>query len=244
MTEDTFYYWRRKLQLDLPPDEKVLEKSSAGKFFRPFFFFPFACFTEIFCPIRVEGAENIPKAGPYIIAPNHVSILDYPTLALKLDPSITSDLYVLSSRAYYDVAVARFFMKWVANVIRVDITEDFLGTLRLGSYVLRLGKNLVVFPEGTRSKTGELSPFRIGLGVLSIECNVPIVPVYISGLEKVLPKGAPHPSFGGVRVCFGAPLYPDKYKKDLTEEHAYYLYKELTEEVQQRVLNLKNSVNK
>ncbi|GAM10609.1 1-acyl-sn-glycerol-3-phosphate acyltransferase 1, chloroplastic [Geobacter sp. OR-1] len=68
------------------------------------------------------------------------------------------------------------------------------------------GVNILVFPEGERSITGELLPFRQGLGIMAKELDVPVVPIKISGLEKVFPRGASWPKQGIVRVEIGQPL--------------------------------------
>lgn len=66
--------------------------------------------------------------------------------------------------------------------------------------------NILVFPEGERSRDGTLLPFRQGLGIMVRELGVPVVPVRIEGLEAVYPRGAAWPRRGRVRIVFGAPL--------------------------------------
>jgi long-chain acyl-CoA synthetase len=68
------------------------------------------------------------------------------------------------------------------------------------------GWSILIFPEGTRSATGELQRFRSGIGLLAKELRVPVVPVAIEGTHGVLPKGCCHPQPGPVTVRIGAPL--------------------------------------
>ena len=244
MTEDTFYYWRRKLGLDKPPDQSLLRVSPVTKKLRPLFFSLFDRFLDRYAPIEVAGLENIPAQMPFIIAPNHVSVLDYPVLVCRLDPEIRDKLYVFSTRIFYDIIFARIFMKWVANAIRIDNIGDFFDSLRAGVSILKLGRGLVIYPEGTRSRNGQLLAFRIGLGVLSIECNAPIIPAAVAGLDHVLPRGRLIPRRGRIKVAFGKPIYPEEYKKNNNEEHAYYTYKNITEETYNRINKLQEDLSK
>jgi long-chain acyl-CoA synthetase len=68
------------------------------------------------------------------------------------------------------------------------------------------GKNILVFPEGERSRDGTLLPFQQGLGIMVRDLGIPVVPVKIAGLERVFPRGAVWPKRGTVRVTFGSPL--------------------------------------
>jgi long-chain acyl-CoA synthetase len=68
------------------------------------------------------------------------------------------------------------------------------------------GVNILIFPEGERSKDGELHRFQLGLGIMVRELGIPVMPVKISGTERVLPPGASWPKRGKVTVTFGAPL--------------------------------------
>jgi len=70
----------------------------------------------------------------------------------------------------------------------------------------RQGWSLLLFPEGTRSPSGEIGPFKRGVGLLAVELGVPVVPVCLDGLARVLPKGRWPPRPGRVTVRFGAPL--------------------------------------
>jgi long-chain acyl-CoA synthetase len=68
------------------------------------------------------------------------------------------------------------------------------------------GRNILVFPEGERSATGEMLTFKEGLGIMVTELDIPVVPIKIKGLERVFPRGAGWPKRGIVTVVFGKPL--------------------------------------
>ena len=71
------------------------------------------------------------------------------------------------------------------------------------------GYSLLVFPEGTRSTDGRIAPFKPGIGLLARELGLPVVPIYLDGLFRVLPKGQNLPRPGRVRVIIGVPLRVD-----------------------------------
>ena len=70
---------------------------------------------------------------------------------------------------------------------------------------------LIAFPEGTRSTTGSLLPFKRGAAFLGVELGLPIVPAHIDGAREALPKGSWLPRPGRMRVCFGRPILPGEW---------------------------------
>jgi long-chain acyl-CoA synthetase len=125
------------------------------------------------------------------------------------------NFYILGLQNYFTGRLKESFAK-IAHVIPID-TELYLSkALLMSSYILRQGKSLLVFPEGGRSSDGELMDFKKGVGILSTEINVPIVPALIKGSFEALPKGAIWPKFTEIEIDFGKPLYPGDV--DLTEK--------------------------
>ena len=82
------------------------------------------------------------------------------------------------------------------------------NALQLSAYVLRRGKILLVFPEGSRSRDGSIKEFKKGVGIISKELNIPIVPVAISGTYAMLPSGRLFPKPSKITVSFGKPVHP------------------------------------
>jgi long-chain acyl-CoA synthetase len=105
----------------------------------------------------------------------------------------------------------------------------------MSSYVLRNGKSLLVFPEGGRSFDGELVEFKKGVGILSTELNVPVIPVYIKGAFEALPRTAARPKFREIKVIFGKPMYPsdlETLKKPAGIDHYQFFVNELRKRVE------------
>jgi long-chain acyl-CoA synthetase len=234
VTEDTSAYWRKLFGIDEVSDPKAARKFiSPYKIFRPLFYALFGLVSRLLFPVKVYGLENLPPP-PYIIAPNHQSFLDFPSLAYALGP-LGRDLYALANKAYYDNPPARFCMFTAANVVRIDRENDFFPALKSAALLLKLGRPVVIFPEGTRSKDGTLLPFKVGVGTLAVEANVPLVPVYIKGTHKVMPRGAFLFRRGKISVIIGKPVYPKKYVKKEKKLPAYDVYKQITDELRSRV---------
>jgi len=157
--------------------------------------------------LTVSGVENLPATGAYIIAPNHLSLADVPSVSAALSWSTTSRIFSLGATEYFHgrfvSSVSRLF-----HVIPVDMDTRLYSALQLSAYVLRRGKILLVFPEGTRSRDGSIKEFKKGVGIIARELNIPIVPVAIRGTYEMLPSGRRFPKPGKVRVTFGKPVYP------------------------------------
>jgi long-chain acyl-CoA synthetase len=113
------------------------------------------------------------------------------------------------------------------NIILVDTNKDLKLSIQKLAEVLKREKNLLIFPEGTRSITGKLGDFKQTFAILSQELKVPVIPVAIRGSYNILPSGARIPRlFRRVTVSFLSPIYP--------ENHSYESLRNL---VYQRVAN-------
>jgi long-chain acyl-CoA synthetase len=91
----------------------------------------------------------------------------------------------------------------------MDINTDLQQSLKKISHVLKRGKKIVIFPEGTRTKTGELSGFKTTFATIAKELNVPVSPVAIKGTFEAMPYTAKFPSKGNISVNFLPAIYPD-----------------------------------
>jgi 1-acyl-sn-glycerol-3-phosphate acyltransferase len=155
---------------------------------------------------RVIGLENVPK-GAAIIAPNHVSFYDPPLVAV----SMPEEVYFLAKEALFKSRVLGFFLRSL-NTYPVRGSASDLASFKILCQLLNEGKKVTVFPEGVRSKSGELLPLQQGVAMLAMRCQCPIVPTYIKGAYEVYPRFRKFPRLWGRTVCiFGKPLYPQEY---------------------------------
>jgi len=158
--------------------------------------------------LAVRGLENLPAKGPYIIAPNHLSLVDAPAVMAAITWGPGSQTFFLGASDYFNGPITSRLAK-LFQVIPVDMDAKLYGALQLSAYVLRKGKILCVFPEGTRSRNGRIKEFKKGVGIVARELNVPIVPVAIRGTYEMLTPGKVILRPAKVTVSFGKPVYPE-----------------------------------
>jgi 1-acyl-sn-glycerol-3-phosphate acyltransferase len=92
------------------------------------------------------------------------------------------------------------------NMIPIDRSRPDFRTINRCAEVVKRSGIILMFPEGTRSLTGEIQPFRLGLGLVAQRLDVPIVPVLVRGTHQALPKGTRFPRRGAIDVVFGEPI--------------------------------------
>jgi long-chain acyl-CoA synthetase len=175
--------------------------------------------------LSVRGLENLPSKGPFIIAPNHLSLADAPAVVAALPWRIASQTYFLGTTDYFGGPVSSKIAEFI-HVIPVDMDSRLYSAMQSSAHVLRRGRILCVFPEGGRSRDGSIKEFKKGVGIIARELNIPIVPVAIHGTYEMLPSGSSMPKPAKVIVTFGKAVYPDS--RDYDE-----IVKKLYEEIEQ-----------
>lgn len=157
--------------------------------------------------VRVEaaGIENVPTHAPVILMSNHQSLVDIAAIVMTL-PRSQSWRFVAKREL---TRVPIFGQVLVASghiIIDRGDRERAVASLREAASRIRAGTSVIVFPEGTRSSDGRLQPFKSGPFHLAVEAQVPIVPVTVSGSQRITPKRRllVHP--GTVKIVYGAPI--------------------------------------
>jgi long-chain acyl-CoA synthetase len=140
---------------------------------------------------------------------------------------------------FFNTALKRVIFGRMLDTIAFDRHADGLQGLRRCGGALRRGDGLLLFPEGTRSVTGKMQPFKIGVAVLAVERQVPIVPVYIRGTHGLFPKGHRFVRPGVVTVLFGEPVETPELGEDA--DH-YVAFREMTDRVRAAVAMLAKKV--
>jgi len=162
--------------------------------------------------VEQKGLENIPD-GPCIFACNHQSVLDGLFVMGAFDRKTLADTCFYAKQRHVD----NFFARYMAahhNVIVVDMNTDVKGSLCKLAAVLKSGKKVAIFPEGTRTLTGELGNFKNTFAILAKELQCPIVPVAIDGAYEAMPRGQHFPKFfSPIQVTFLPGSVPKKNKE-------------------------------
>jgi len=172
---------------------------------------------KIYFRFNSEGEKNLPD-GPCIIAPNHQSYFDGLFVMSFLKRKFMNRTYFYAKKKHINNRFLTFMAK-KNNVIVMDLNYDLKESIQKMAEVLRMGNNLIIFPEGTRTKTGEVGEFKKTFAILSKELNVPIVPVAINGAFEALPRGSRIPKLmKNVNVNFLQAVYPKGYSYDSLQE--------------------------
>ena len=163
--------------------------------------------------VSAQGLERVPTHAPLVFAPNHRSLLDAFVIAAVLPlPRLRQTYWGGATEWLFTTPFARWLSR-LANVVPVDPQRAAISSLALGAAVLQRKQNLVWFPEGGRSRTGELQRFLPGVGKLLERFNVPAVPVFIQGTERALPVGRVLPRPASVTIIFGDAIHPDELSR-------------------------------
>lgn len=175
---------------------------------------------RVFFRVRAAGLEHVPADSQFVLVSNHVSFLDPFVLAAVLDYRRLQRTYWagFTGAAFRNIvfrAVSR-----IAQVVPIDQESKAISSLAFGSAVLRRGGNLVWFPEGSRSVTGQLQPFRPGIGMILARYPVVVVPAAIMGAYESLPVGTLWPHFRPITVIFGPMLQLQALASDGKERSA------------------------
>lgn len=162
-------------------------------------------FLVIWMGFRVYGKEKVPKKGAFILASNHVSHLDPPAVATA-SPRMLHFMarHTLFDNWWFRVVIGR------CGLIPVKRDEADIGAMKTAIRFLKSGEAVFLFPEGTRSETGEMNEAQPGIGYLSLMGGAPILPAYVEGTDKALPKGAKRITRGRISVYIGDLIDPKK----------------------------------
>ena len=166
----------------------------------------FKVFLKLNNRLKIVGENNVPKKGPFIIAPNHQSFIDGAIVVSGLSCKTLKNTYFYATEEHVKHPLLKAMAKR-NNVILMEKHNLKNSILKL-SEVLKQGKNVIIFPEGSRSFDGDMVPFKKTFAILSKELNVPVVPVCIRGAYGVLPRGSRWIKSKKIEVEYLPPVMP------------------------------------
>tara|TARA_Y100000588_G_C14213846_1_gene907907 strand:+ start:7 stop:1872 length:1866 start_codon:yes stop_codon:yes gene_type:complete len=205
----TFPSWNQKWPA------RLIRKLSLGLWLLPL--------TRLFAWIKVEGTENLSTPNhPVVFAANHQSHLDSPVILAALPPDIRYNVATAAAKEFF---TPHFHPQQHSRIARIiNSCTYYLATLLFNVFPLPqretgtrdairyLGDlldhriSVLIFPEGRRTENGLIDDFQPGIGMIASRLQIPVIPVRIDGLDKILRKSWKMPKPGHVRITFGKPL--------------------------------------
>ena len=176
-----------------------LAKALAGPVMRPWF------------RLRVEGAEHLPREGPAILAPNHDSMWDIPVLVVACPRPVV----FMAMEDVFDRPLKRWVFRRLGG-FPVSSGGSDLSAMKTSLAVLRSGRLLCIYPEGTR-RPGTLLPFHPGVARIAMAAAAPIVPVGIVGTADIWSRGRAVPRRAQLTVRYGEPIAVDASRRPRAE---------------------------
>jgi len=178
-------------------------------------------FFKVFYRLRVYGKNHIIPGGA-LIAANHVSFLDPPIIAI----SSPEELHFLAKRSLFKSLLGKFLT--ILNSHPVQNNKANVTVIKLINELIKKGHKVLLFPEGTRSKTNQLQEIKPGIGLLLSKSRTAIIPAYIHGTFDIWRRDQEFPKlFGKTAVVFGTPIlwkdYASMEKKEAQELIAHKL---------------------
>lgn len=169
------------------------------QFFARFFF------RLTFCPVSVEGKNNLKDRGSVIYVANHASYVD----ALALVAVLPTNIAIVAKKELLSVPIINSFIKKLhyPTVDRMDFTKS-LENKSLIETVLRQGQSIVIFPEGTFTYATGLRPFKLGAFIIAAETTTPLCPVSLQGTRAILRGNNLLAKPGKIKVVVGKPVPP------------------------------------
>lgn len=152
---------------------------------------------RVWFKIEFHGVENIPPEGACLITPNHISYGD----PIWITIPIRRRVYYMAWDKPFGIPGLGFLMR-AFGAFPVNLESVDPSAQRTANDVLRDGRALVMFPEGGRTRTGKLMPFKMGAFRFALTHGVPIVPVSISGAEKIWPVGKAFPRANKLTITY------------------------------------------
>ncbi len=146
--------------------------------------------------LKVVGRENIPQTGPFIIASNHLSWVDIPLVPAYMKRPV---IYLAKEELFHGRSGR--FVRFL-GAIPVKRGEADRQLLRASDELLKRGKILAIFPEGTRSKVQQMAQAHAGMGMIALRAGMPVLPVAICGSEHAFKKFRPR-----VTITYGEPMH-------------------------------------
>jgi 1-acyl-sn-glycerol-3-phosphate acyltransferase len=187
-------------------------------------------FCRIAFRIKFQGKENVPQHGACLIVPNHITFADPIWITIPLRRRI----YYMAWDRPFRIPVLGFLMRiFGAFPVRLDAVDASAG--REAIDLLEQGKALVIFPEGGRTRTGDLMQFKPGAFRLALTLGVPIIPVAISGAFEIWPASHLLPRPGKLSIQYLPPIEVDRASEEMSNAQLKQLSRHLAARTREQI---------
>ena len=194
-----------------------------------------------YCPLQVSGRENIP-ATSFIFCSNHSSHMDSGVLMAASRLPFRQFGMMAAKEYFFGNAIRRISLNLLMNLIPIDRKTNHIALVQsmaaCREFVRNGNRNIIIYPEGTRSLTGQLARFKKGPAMIATELGIPIVPAYIDGTYAAMRKGSkfikPHP----IHVRIGKAINPRTYTEQADTGTHKHIYDQITDELERSIQQL------
>ena len=154
---------------------------------------------------RIEGEANVPQHVNFIVAPNHTSHIDTGLVKKALGKDVAEQTVAVAAADYwFDTKYKRAYMNNFTTLVPIERTGSLRQSLRHVTQILNDGYNALIFPEGGRQESGQITEFKPIIGYLSLNQKIGILPIYIWGTYDAFPKGTIIPKGRSIGAKIGA----------------------------------------
>jgi 1-acyl-sn-glycerol-3-phosphate acyltransferase len=177
----------------------------------------FRLFFVVYNRLDVRGKERIPRGGTVIVASNHASNIDPPLIGCVYPGRIR----YLAKDSLFKIPLLGFLIRTLGGIpVSREDSQRAGAVMKLLLGRLRGGETLLMFPEGTRSRDGEMKPLEGGVALLSVKSGAPVLPMFVHGSHRVCPPGSKFPAPFKLILSISDPISPDLGIEDERERRA------------------------
>ncbi|MEE2785855.1 MAG: AMP-binding protein [Myxococcota bacterium] len=189
---------------------------------------------------RIRGREHIPRNQQVLVISNHSSHLDMGLVKYALADYAPNLSALAASDYFFDTQYKRDFVEPFTNLIPVERTGSLESSLRHAEEALGDGRIVLVFPEGTRSVSGELQSFKHGVGYLQHKSGLPVLPLFLRGTHRSLPKGSAVPVNRRLSALIGPVIPAEFLAKEVDGKNRVETYGIIAERLEQAMIALRD----
>jgi 1-acyl-sn-glycerol-3-phosphate acyltransferase len=202
---------------------------------------------KVYCPLTVVGRDRLPQSS-FVFCANHNSHMDSAVLMIAANRGFSKFGMMAAKDYFFENSIRKYFMTLFMNLVPVERKRNdrkaiIEGLAACREFMKDGQRSLIIYPEGTRSRTGKIGSFKKGPAMIATELGVPVVPAYISGTQEAWPKGRELIRPTRIECYIGEAIQPESY---LDEENTtaagetanFGTYKRITAELEQNVRDL------